>query len=251
MSPLRPPLDRLIPVLRRSVSRVRPGHAVALSAVAAAAFGMAGLRAVDLPGPRPISDTDRLRIEVVHPVEPEVVPGSVMEVGELVDGFQGLPPPLPPLTDAAWSYDDGWDDLDQGYSSSRAEPRRVAEVRTYESRSEPERTSPVRAVQRWFGFDAPRRDFQAERAARRARLDAMERAARERHARERLAADRYAAERFRRERLEGGRYADGPGRDDEDEVGRRVSRRDLVDAPPDLAPESPPPGPRPYYDRGR
>ena len=251
MSSIKPAYDRFLTAVRRAASRVRRGHAVALSVVAAAAFGLAGLRAVDLPGPRPIGDSDRLRIEVVQPIEPEVVPGSVMEVGELVDGFQGLPPPLPPLTDAAWSYDDGWDDFDEGYSAPRPEPRRVAEVRTYESRPEPDRPSPVRAVRRWFGFDAPRRDFQAERAARRARLDAMERAARERHARERLAADHYAADRFRRERLEDDRYAYGRGRDERADEGgydRRPSRADLADAPPNYAPAPPPPGPRPYYD---
>jgi len=190
MSPIKPPFDRLMPTLRQAASRMRRGHAVALSVVAAAAFGLAGLRAVDLPGPRPIDDGDRLRIEVVHPVEPEIVPGSVMEVGELVDGFQGLPPPLPPLTDVGWSYDDGWDDHDETWAPSPSGTRRVAEVRTWVSRAvpepEPERASPVRAVQRWFGFDAPRRDFQAERAARRARMEAMERRVRDqREARQR------------------------------------------------------------------
>lgn len=251
MSPLRPPLDRIIPALRKTASRMRKGDAVALSVVAVAAFGLAGLSAVDLPGPRAIGDGDRLRIEVVRPVEPDVVPGSVMEVGELVDGFEGLPPPLPPLTDVAWSADDGWNEFDGGYSPLPPEPRRVAETRTYESRPEPERLSPVRAVQRWFGFDAPRRDFQAERDARRARLDAMERAARERRDRERHAADRYAAERIRRERLEDDRYAHGRGRVEwiaEGGDDRRSSRSDLAGAPHDPGPASPPSGPRPYYD---
>lgn len=195
MSPIKPPFNRLMPTLRRATSRMTRGHAVALSIVAAAAFGLAGLRAVDLPGPRPISDSDRLRIEVVHPVEPEIIPGSVMEVGELVDGFQGLPPPLPPLTDVGWSYDAGWDDPVETWTPSPSGPRRVAEGRVLDSRvipdPEPERTSPVRAVQRWFGFDAPRRDFQAERAARRARMEAMERQVRDqREARQREWADR-------------------------------------------------------------
>ena len=181
MPSIKPYLERLGSALRRAASHMRAGHAVALSAVAAAAFGLAGLRAVDLPGPRPISDSERLRIEVVHPVEPEVVPGSVMEVGELVDGFQGLPPPL---TDVGWSYDDGRDDYGEAWEPPRPEARRVAEVRTYESRPapEPRRSTPVRTVQRWFGFDAPRRDFQAERAARRARMEAMEQRVRDQHA---------------------------------------------------------------------
>ncbi|GEM_PF-1711253 len=277
MSSFKPLLDRLAPALRRAGSRVRRGHAVALSVVAAAAFGLGGLRTIDLPGPRPISDSDRLRIEVVHPVEPEIVPGSVMEVGELVDGFQGLPPPLPPLTDVAWSHDDDWDDFDAGWEPSRPEPRRVAEVRTSEPRPEPERPSPVRAVQRWFGFDAPRRDFRAERAARRARMDALERDMRERRARERYAAERYrreraeddriAFERRRRERMEDDRYAYERSRDEYrdpppwrgDRVDGGRDDRPPAYAPPEADPDhvSPPPptGPRPYsgpyIDRGR
>ncbi|MCS6625391.1 hypothetical protein N0B44_20990 [Roseibacterium beibuensis] len=271
----RPSFDRIVPLLRRAGARVRAGHVVALSAVAAAAFGVAGLRAVELPGPRPISDSDRLRIEVVHPVEPEITPGSVMEVGDLVDGFQGVPPPLPPLTDVAWSSDDGWDD-EAGYASARYETRPGAEVRTYESRPdyrrESERPSPVRVVQRWFGFDAPRRDYRAEREARRARLDAMEREARERRAWERDAAERYrrariddaryAAER-RRERAAWDRQAHDRDRVEtrwrDDRLDERYDDRDLdryddrryeadryhpADAPP-------PPGPRPYTDVAR
>jgi hypothetical protein len=271
MSPIKPAFERVVPALRRAASRVRGGHAVALSVLVAAAFGLAGLRAVDLPGPRPISDSDRLRIEVVHPVEPDIVAGSVMDVGELVDGFQGLPPPLPPLTDAAWSYDDGWDDHEPDYSPSRPEARRVAGVRTYESAPPPERTSPVRAVQRWFGFDAPRRDFRAERAARRARMEAMERDARERRARERYAHDRYrreraederhARERLRQARVDYDRYAWDRGREpDRDPPWRRDDRLDdgeyerghgPVDAQPDREPAPPPPGPRPYSEWGR
>lgn len=216
-----PPFDRLGPALRRLGGRVRAGHVVALSVVFAAGFGLVGLRAADLPGPRPIADHERLRIEVVQPVEPDIVAGSVMDVGELVDGFQGLPPPLPRFTDVAWSYDDGWAD-DGGLLSSGAEARRQAEERAYYSQPEPEPPAPVRAVKRWFGFDAPRRDYQAERAARRARMEAMERHERERR----------AAERFRRERAEDERRAyqtrryDGrdapPWREDRTDYGRRA-----------------------------
>ena len=257
MSPIKPPYDRLMPALGRVASRFRRGHAVALSVAAAAAFGLVGLRAVDLPGPRPIDDSDRLRIEVVHPVEPEIVPGSVMDVGDLVDGFQGLPPPLPALTDAAWSHDVGRDDDDEAWAPPRPEARPVAEVRTWESRPEPDRSSPVHAVQRWFGFDAPRRDYQAERAARRARMEAMERDARERHARE-----RYAADRFRRERAEAERYAWERRREEARDAARWRDDRAYAgesDRPPPYAPpeaafdhiSAPPPGPRPYVDLGR
>ena len=48
------------------------------------------------------------------------------------------------------------------------------------TRPEPaESPRPRRDEVRWFGFDAPRRDYQAERAVRRARLEAMDRQARE------------------------------------------------------------------------
>lgn len=158
------------PIVPRRLER---GHIVALTAVAVAAFGLLGLRAVELPQPRPVSDSDRLRIEVVPPVEPKIVPGSVMEVGELVDGFQGLPPPLPALEEVDWSHLEAWDDG----AGDRSPPRRAAVV--YVPLPPPPREPAPRSEGRWFGFDAPRRDFQAERAARRARMEAMDRRAHE------------------------------------------------------------------------
>ena len=190
---------RLAQVFQQVRSRLRGGHVVALSAVAVMGFGLLGLRAVDLPGPSPVTDDGRLRIEVVHPVEPEIVPGSVMDVGELVDGFQGLPPPLPSLTDLSWSYDDGWEGRAEYDGGSPTADRRMAEGPSYYSRPEPERSSPARALQRWFGFDAPRRDFQAERAARRARLEAMEQRDRERRDWERRRHERAELDRYARE----------------------------------------------------
>jgi len=271
MPSIKPSLDRLTPVLRRAVSRVRGRHAALLAVVAAAAFGVAGLRAIELPSPRPISDSDRLHIEVVHPVEPEITPGSLMDVGELVNGFQGVPPPPPSLTDVAWSPEDDPYAYEAAGAPARRDPHR-AEGRLYESRPEPERPSPVRAVQRWFGFDAPREDFRAQREARRARMEAMERDAREHRARE-----RHASERYRRERAEDERYASErrrweQARDDRYVVDdRRRGDREAprwrddrayageVDrgpawAPPEAAFDyvSPPPhGPRPYFDAGR
>lgn len=196
------------------MSRVRRGHVVALSAVAAAAFGLVGLRAVDLPGPQPLGD-ERLRIEVVHPVEPEIVPGSVMDVGELVDGFQGVPPPLPRTADVSWStYEGDWESA----LIPLPPPRRSAEAVVYRPTETVE--PPPRKEGRWFGFDAPRRDYQAERAARRARLDAMDRRAREeREARGRDWAERRDEwlgrrdERDERDRRERGRR-DEPARAD-------------------------------------
>lgn len=199
---LPPVLSRYALAIRRSAGRLRPGHVVALSAVAAAALGLAGLRAVDLPEARPVTDGERMRIELVPPVEPRLIAGSRMEVGELVDGFQGVPPPPPSLTDASWSEDEGPVYADETYASPISADHRRSEPRTWDSRPEPEprRDSPARVVRRWFGFDEPRRDFQAEREARRARLEAVEQAARERQdwerrRFERAEQDRHAAER--------------------------------------------------------
>ena len=193
-------LSRSASTLRRCAAHTRPGQVLALSAAAAAALGLAGLRDVDLPGPRPVKNGERMTIEVVHPVEPEIIAGSRMEVGELVDGFQGVPPPLPNVTDVGWTYDEGGESFD-AYQTRRPDERRPTEVRTEVPDPPPER-SPARIVQRWFGFDAPRRDFEGERAARRARLEAMELAARERQDRlrrqyEQAEQARYVAERRR------------------------------------------------------
>ena len=188
--------SRFIRAARAKTARLKGGHLLAIGATAAVAVGLAGLRAYELPGPRPITDGEQIRIEVVQPVEPEIVAGSVMDVGEVEDGFQGLPPPLPPLTDVSWSPGDYSDGGDDGYVSSRSDERRRVGSDHWRSRPEPEpeRESPVRAVQRWFGFDAPRRDYQAERAARRERMEALDRRAREdRETRRREWLDRQAA----------------------------------------------------------
>lgn len=164
MSPSPSP-RRLVPP--RKVTR---GHVAALTAVAVAAFGLVGLRAVNPPGPTAVVDGEGLRIEVVQPREPDITPGSVMQVGELVDGFQGVPPPLPAVTEVAWSYDEAWaDDKEAGRRPAR--PAAVIFVP-----APPPPPEPVAGHEgRWFGFDAPRRDFQAERAARRARLEELDR----------------------------------------------------------------------------
>ncbi|MBU1383579.1 MAG: hypothetical protein KKG14_01095 [Alphaproteobacteria bacterium] len=254
---LPPFLSRSAQAIRRTAGRARPGHLVALSAVAVAALGLAGLRAVDLPGPRPIADGDRMRIEVVPPVEPELIAGSTMEVGELVDGFDGVPPARPAYTDVSWADDGYGDDADDGWAAPAPPERHRAEVRTYDSRPEPERASPARMVQRWFGFDAPRPDYQAERAARRARLEAMELDARrrqdwERRRYERAEQDRYAAER-RRDEARAPRWREDRRRSDDprDAGWRDVPRRD--EAPRDAWRDDDQParddGPRPYESR--
>lgn len=240
-----PSVLRLVEAFRRARSGLRGGHLVALSAVAVMALGLVGLRRVELPGPRPVTGDDRLRIEVVHPVEPEIVPGSVMDVGEVVDGFEGLPQPRPPLIDIFLPSDVGWDEYRE---PPPPPPRRPpAEAEPYYSGSE--RFSPARTLQRWFGFDAPRRDFQAERAARRARLEAMEQRDRERRDRERRLHQRAELDRYA---FEGGRPvpesspwrdAPSPRGDRGDEWRGEGGRDDIYD--PDRW-SSPDDGPAPY-----
>lgn len=167
-------ITRLAGSARRLLSRVRRPHLLALAAVAAGGLGAVALAAMDLPGPRPLTD-ERMRIEVVRPVEPDIVPGGVMEVGELVDGFEGVPPSPPAPDPVVWEDDDDWE---AGKSEPAPPPRRL--VSKVELDRGPEPAPPrTRAEGRWFGFDLPRRDYQAERAARRARLEALDQRARD------------------------------------------------------------------------
>lgn len=190
-----PPRFRFDPA-PRPARRVRPAHLVAIGAVGVAALGLMGLKFVALPDAAPVSADDAMKIEVVAPVEPTLVPGSVMEVGDLVDGFRYVPPrpAEPPLHDAAWSEDDDFAPYEP--------PVRRAEVRRYSSAGEapaPAEPEPPRRERDrlWFGFDNPLPDFGAERRARQARLDALE--------------DRRRAE--REARLDSRRYESAPAPD--------------------------------------
>lgn len=164
-----------------------------MAAVGVAALGLMGLKYVALPDAAPVSADDAMKIEVVAPVEPKLVPGSVMDVGELVDGFRYVPPrpAAAPLRDVAWSEDEDFAPYEP--------PVRRAEVRRYNSAGEApaldEPVPPRRERDRlWFGFDNPLPDYRAERRARQARLDALE--------------DQRRAE--REARLDSRRYDSGP-----------------------------------------
>jgi hypothetical protein len=174
--------DRLRRALARPRPRPRPHHWAVLASVGVAAVGLVSLRAIDLPSPRPLEDHDRLRIEVVPPVEPEIEPGSRMDVGDLVNGFRWSPPRRPSIEPIAYEDDPAWEDWREeprlqpawreppprhareswrGAGPSYAPPRYA--------RPEPDRRDGER---RWFGFDEPRRDYRAEREDRRARYEA-------------------------------------------------------------------------------
>lgn len=153
--------------LGRFAAKVRPGHLLAATALTVV-FGLAGLQAVALPGPRPITDAERLKIEVVAPVEPEIMAGSVMEVGDLVDGFQGVPKPV--VQTAGWEgSDERWETEPE---PDHAGPRRPIEAAVIHTPPQPEPERRRAGLERWFGFDAPRRDYRAEREVRRAQLEA-------------------------------------------------------------------------------
>ncbi len=163
--------DRLKLHGRQLMARVRPRHLAVLAAVAVVGAGAAAVGAVARPGPQAVHDGEQLRIQVVVPPEPEIMPGSVMEVGHLVDGFEYKPPPRPvALSDTYASYDEDFETPE-----SRPAPKRYAGEAVIHAPPQPEEPTTDRRdrrVSRWFGFDAPERDYRAEREARRARRDA-------------------------------------------------------------------------------
>ena len=194
--------------------RLKPAHLAVIAVVGVAALGLMGLKYVTLPGPAPVAAGEGLRIEVVAPVEPELVPGSVMEVGALVDGFRYVAPagaPRGPVHGTAWVEDE---------VAPYAPPSRPAGVRRYTSDAwtpPPEPEPPRRERERrWFGFDNPLPDFRAERRARQARMDALEdqrRAERE----DRPERRRYSSEPPRYEDRRDDRRHDNPSRDERPE----------------------------------
>lgn len=170
-------LDRLKQGARRFAAGVRPGHLALVAVLSAVGLGVAAAGTMALPGPQPIRDGERMTIQVVAPVEPEVAPGSVMEVGDLVEGFEYRRPPQAVIETAGYgSYEEEEefearaprpvsrrdDDYGRGYAPP---PPETAVERPPEDRRD-------RRADRWFGFDAPDRDYRAEREARRALIDA-------------------------------------------------------------------------------
>ena len=192
----------------RLAARVSPVHMLAAAGLAAV-VGMVALQAVALPGPRPLTEGDRLRIEVVRPVEPDIIPGSVMDVGELVEGFQGVP--RAPVREAVGYGSDGdWNDR-RAAPKPAPPPRRRFEEAVIEAPREQPGPSAGRPVRdRWFGFDAPRRDYRAEREARRARREA------------RIEWERQRA--WERDREQTRRYRSDPDRERADNRERQWSR---------------------------
>ena len=181
MSEVPPSPDPLKNPARRFAANVRPHHIAVIAVLTAVGLGVVAARTMVLPGPRPILDGERMQIQVVAPVEPQITPGSVMEVGDLVEGFEHRSLAPSQIEPAAWApYDE-----DSGAREPRPTPRRYDDHAVVSPPPQPE--APAEGwrdtrVGRWFGFDEPERDYRAERDARRARID--ERMERERERRE-------------------------------------------------------------------
>lgn len=83
------------------------------AAIAGGVLVAAGSVAVLIGGSAPPPGRDAsgnpLQIVLFQPPEPEIRPGSVMDVGPVVDGYEHstpAPPPAAPYLDAAWLYED-------------------------------------------------------------------------------------------------------------------------------------------------
>ncbi|QTC91110.1 hypothetical protein [Brevundimonas goettingensis] len=116
-----------------------------------------------------------LSVAVVAPVEPDVAPGGVMDVGQLTNGFDGKMPEAQTASDATQPPDDYYAEQ-PAYVEPQVQqmppPRPGDEVHPYVDRQSP--PPPRDGNPRAFGFDQPRPDYAAEREARRAFMEARE-----------------------------------------------------------------------------
>jgi hypothetical protein len=147
---------------------VRPWMILAPLAVVAAA----GLVVLLMRGPAGQALSGGMRVEVVAPAEPEVQPGSTMEVGQLVDGYSHVE--LPTAAEPADAYD-------ADYQTAWVEPLpplREPSPTVWRSDAVDEPTyRPGAEVTRSggrYGFDEPGPDYAAERRARQERLDRIQ-----------------------------------------------------------------------------
>lgn len=187
-------LNRIVDAVRDRVSRLRLDwrHGAAAGAVVLLGLGVLGLGVLGLmraTGGDAVADipTDqRIRIEVVQPVEPELIAGPVMEVGTLVDAFQ--PGDLPPATPAV--SDEEVEPADTPKESTPLLRRFSRIFGSSAPRHEKPAPPEIRREDRAYGFDAPRPDWEAERDARRARRERVEAERRDREMRQRMTDDR-------------------------------------------------------------
>ena len=160
-------------------SRLKVLIAGPVAAVAVLGLGAAGVAGLPGGGGAVASMGDGLRIEVVQPPAPEIEPGSRMDVGELVDGYQHVTFERPDFRDRFEDfYADAWleslpplpDPPRWRRETARAE-HPPAELRPTAWRPPmEERPGPANP----YGFDAPAPDYRAERRARRERMARLE-----------------------------------------------------------------------------
>lgn len=155
--------------------------------VVVAAVGLGGLALSGRGGGEAhASGGPELSVAVVAPVEPDVEPGGVMDVGQLNNGFDGKLPQAPAAERVADDYyaEQPAYTENRYYSSAPQLPPRPAgeEAHLYVDPPTMDRDAgPVRPENpRAFGFDQPRPDYAREREARRAAMEAREA---ERHSR--------------------------------------------------------------------
>jgi hypothetical protein len=121
-----------------------------------------------------------LSVAVVAPVEPNVEPGGIMDVGELNNGFDGKMPEAPtsePVADDYYAEQPAYTE-NRFYSSApqAPAPRAGEEAHLYMDRPTVDRDQGMSrgGNPRAFGFDQPRPDYAREREARRAAMEARE-----------------------------------------------------------------------------
>lgn len=146
----------------------------AVVGVAVLAIGGLGLAAWNSTASADARPTGRLlNIAVVAPTEPEVQPGGVMPVGELVDGYEHDPAPMAALPN------DPFDDIHvetAWVEPEPAPPPPVSGMAVIRTDAPQPGTEPIRLDprDRSYGFSQPRPDYAARRAERQARLEAMQ-----------------------------------------------------------------------------
>lgn len=150
--------------------------AAGVGAVVIAVGAFTFIQRVPLPGVDAIDPANAMQISLVEPVEPVVDPGARMEVGELSDGFTSSTIPVAVADDAEFyreDFSDAWvePEYEPAPRSWRWRERKDEGPVPYEERAEVEPRDPPRNP---YGFDEPRRDFEAERAARRERIERMQ-----------------------------------------------------------------------------
>lgn len=187
--------------------RVAIAGLVVVGGLAVTTFALAGR---DAPAAR--ATGPELAIAIVPPVEPDIQPGDVMDVGALNDGFDRAAlqrPAPPPLIDAAQPayVETAWEaPPPPAPRRAYSEPPREADFdRGYDRPPPPPPPDEYQGDPRAFGFDVRRPDYEAERAERRAMMEArLDAGIRDRFEAERREADWRARNRPPRERYDGG-----------------------------------------------